>query len=221
MTVHVGSSMDEDAVWAAIDRQRLELSDLLQDLRDDEWARPSLCAGWTVRDIAAHLALAHAGRTRALSDLVRAGGSVDRMIRDMARRHATAPPEQLIAELRGMVGSRKLPPIVTHLEPLLDLLVHGQDITIPLGRPRPIPVEAAATAATRAWTMRWPLSRAFPVRDRLRGLHLVATDVAWSAGGGPRVEGPIGALLLVLTGRTASLEQLGGDGLGELLARIH
>lgn len=220
MTVHLGTGMDEDAVWAAIDRQRLELADLLADLREDEWAHRSLCAGWSVRDVAAHLALAHTGRAQALVGLVRAGGSVDRMIRDMALRHA-APPERLIAEIRAMTGSRKLPPVVSYLEPLVDVLVHGQDIAIPLGRPHPIPVDAAVAAATRAWTMRWPLSRAFPVRDRLRGFELVATDTGWSAGRGPRVEGPIGALLLLMTGRTASLEQLGGAGIGELLTRIH
>jgi uncharacterized protein (TIGR03083 family) len=139
------------------------------------------------------------------------------MIADSARRHAVVPTGQLIAEIGAMVGSRRTAPAVTHLEPLIDVLVHGQDIAIPLGRPRPIPLAAAATAATRVWTTPWPLSIAFGVRARMRGLHLVADDTDWAAGEGARVEGPMHALLLLLTGRTAAaLPSLSGDGTGRL-----
>ena len=64
-----------------------------------------------------------------------------------------------------------------------------------------MPVEAATAAATRVWTMGWPMSTAFRARTRLRGLRLVATDTDWSAGDGAIVEGPVEALLLLLTGR--------------------
>lgn len=209
---------DLDTVWRMTDSSRLGLVDLLRDLRDDEWDRPSLCSGWSVRHVAAHLALAHIGVRDAMVGLVRAAGSVDRMTRDTARRHATAGTDRLIAEIGQMVGSRRLAPGVTPLEPLLDALVHGQDIAIPLGRSRPMPVDAAAAAASRVWTMRWPLSRAFPIRDRLRNLRLVATDAEWSAGRGNSVEGPIEALLLLMTGRTAAVPRLRGTGMGELYA---
>ena len=46
-----------DAVWAAIDDQRARTADLLQQLTDEQWRRPSLCEGWTVRHVAAHLTL--------------------------------------------------------------------------------------------------------------------------------------------------------------------
>jgi uncharacterized protein (TIGR03083 family) len=211
--------MDEDAVWAATDRQRSSLADLLEDLREDEWDAPSLCAGWRVREVAAHLALAHTGTGAALAGLVRARGSFDRMVRDTALRHSAAPSAQLVREIRAMVGSRRHAPGITHLEPLLDVLVHGQDIAIPLGRPRPVPSDAGAVAATRVWTMPWPMSATFAARRRLAGLRLVATDADWSAGAGERVEGPVGALLLLLTGRTAAaLGQLSGPGTARLAA---
>lgn len=218
MARHPTAGMDADAVWAAIDRERLDLADLLETLSEEEWTQPSLCTGWRVRDVAAHLALAHMGRGQALVGLLRAGGNFDRMVRDTARRHATAPTEQVIAELRGMVGSRTLAPGVTHLEPLVDVLLHGHDIAVPLRREHPMPVDAAATAATRVWTYRWPLSIAFRARTRLRGLELVASDADWSVGEGARVEGPIGALLLLLTGRTVLLDRLTGDGVDQLTA---
>ena len=53
--------MNPDGVWQAIDAQRAGLCDLLADLGDDEWRQPSLCAGWTVRDVAAHLTLQQLG----------------------------------------------------------------------------------------------------------------------------------------------------------------
>jgi uncharacterized protein (TIGR03083 family) len=205
--------LDEDAVWAATDRERSSLADLLDDLDEAEWDVPSLCTGWRVREVAAHLALAHTGPGAALTAMVRARGSFDRMVRDTALRHAAAPPAQLAGEIRAMVGSRRKAPGITHLEPLLDVLVHGQDIAVPLGRPRAVPVDAAVAAATRVWTTPWPLSTAFSCRHRLRGLALVATDADWRAGAGDRVEGPIGALLLLLTGRTAAaVHHLAGPG---------
>jgi uncharacterized protein (TIGR03083 family) len=207
-------STDLDAVWAVVDRERLDLADLLDDLAGAEWGRPSLCAGWRVRDVAAHLALAQTGPARAAVDLVRAGGSLRRMIHDTAVRHAERPPALLTAQIRGMVGSRRTAPGVTPLEPLLDVLVHGQDIAVPLGRERHMPVAAAVTAATRVRTMPWPMSTTFP---RVRGVRLVATDARWAAGEGELVEGPVEALLMVLTGRTeAVLDRLSGDGVARL-----
>lgn len=212
MDRHPRAGLDEDAVWAAIDRERRDLSDLLDDLSDEEWAQPSLCTGWRVREVAAHLALAHLRFPQALVATVRARGSFDAMVRDTALRHARTPTGQLVAQLRAMVGSRRHVAGTSSLEPLLDVLVHGQDIAVPLGRPRDMPVDSAAAAATRVWTVGWPLSRAFRARPRLRGLELVASDTDWSAGAGARVEGPIEALLLLLTGRTARLDRLTGEG---------
>jgi uncharacterized protein (TIGR03083 family) len=156
----------------------------------------------------------------ALAGAVRARGRFDRMIRDTALRHAAGTSRaRVVADIRGMAGSRRRAPGVTHLEPLVDVLVHGQDIALPLGRPHPVPAGAAATAATRIWTMGWPLRTAFPGRRRLAGLQLTATDTAWSVGHGDRVEGPIAALLLLLAGRPAALDRLGGPGAAHLTLR--
>ena len=50
----------------------------------------------------------------------------------------------------------------------------------------------------------------------LEGYRLTATDIDWTRGQGPEVAGPIGALLLLLTGRDAALEQLTGKGADSL-----
>ena len=212
--------LSTDAVWAVVDRERRELADLLEGLSDEQWDVPSLCAGWRVRDVAAHLTLAHMGPGRAAVEAVRARGSFDAMVRDTALRRARAPRQELVLALRAMVGSRRRAPGISPLEPLLDVLVHGQDVTLPLGLQRAVPLDAATTVATRVWTAGWPLSRAFSARRRLQGLQLVADDVDWSVGDGPRVEGPVEALLLVLTGRTAAVRhRLRGPGAGVLAGR--
>jgi uncharacterized protein (TIGR03083 family) len=98
---------------------------------------------------------------------------------------------------------------------MLDLLVHGQDITVPLGRERPMPSQAAAVAATRAWALNWP----FRTRRRLRGLQLVATDTSWTVGTGSPLQGPIADQLLLLTGRPVDPARFTGAGV-EALRRV-
>ena len=208
--------MNRDEVWQAIDGERINLANLFDDLAADEWETASLCAGWRIRDVAAHLTLARMGVLPALLAMLRARGNFNRMIRDTAVRQARLPVGQYAVLIRGMIGSRKTAPGVTDLEPLIDVLVHGQDIAIPLGRSRPMPPRAAATAATRVWGMGWP----FYAERKLSGLRLIATDHPWSAGQGPEVEGPIAAILLLLTGRRAALPRLSGPGAAELRARL-
>ena len=53
--------MNDDEVWAVIDLQRQRTADLLDQLSDEEWRQPSLCQGWTIRDVAAHLTLQQVG----------------------------------------------------------------------------------------------------------------------------------------------------------------
>jgi uncharacterized protein (TIGR03083 family) len=197
-----------DEVWETIDAERGSFADLLDDLSADEWEAPSLCDGWRVRDVAAHVTLAQTGWLPAMRDLVRARGGLNRMIHDAAVRQALLPVERYAPLIRGMAGSRRKAPGVTHLEPLIDILVHGQDVALPLGRTRPMPPAAAAVAATRSYAMGWP----FQARRRLAGLRLAATDHPWSVGDGELVEGPIAALLLLVTGRTAAVPQLSGPG---------
>ncbi|RSM43453.1 hypothetical protein DMB66_53375 [Actinoplanes sp. ATCC 53533] len=211
--------MNEDQIWQAIDTQRARLCDLLAELDDDQWRQPSLCPGWTVRDVAAHLTLQQLGPGAVLAQMFHWRGSTDRTTAHVARRRAAAlTTEQLIAEIRATIGSRRHIVVVTRLETLCDILVHSQDIAIPLGRHLDLPADAAAVAASRTLSMRWPPP--LPSVRKMAGFRLTATDISWSAGDGPTVRGPMAALLLVCCGRTAALPQLSGDGIAELTARL-
>lgn len=209
--------MGAEEIWQAVDAERLSLVALLQDLDAGAWETPSLCAGWRVRDVAAHLTLA--SRTdpgRVMLEYVRSFGRFDPMMDRLTRRAGQDPPEAILANLRSTVGSRRLAPGTTVREPLLDLLVHGQDIAIPLGIARPVPVRAAHESAERVWTHPFP----FHARRHLASFRLVATDTDWDRGTGSRIDGPVAAILLLLTGRPAALAHLGGDDMGQLAQRL-
>jgi len=208
--------MDREDSWRVITTQRLSLADLLEGLTDAQWEAPSLCDGWRVRDVAAHVAMAPPSFSSMLADAVRARGSFNRLNHDVAVRHAARPVTQIVAELRQHAGSRRLPVVTNYRNILFDVLVHGQDIALPLGLRREVPVEAARVGATRVWTMGWP----FWANRNLRGFRLTATDTTWAVGGGADVRGPIDAMLLLLTGRPAALPRLAGNGIPELTARL-
>ncbi|WP_433061308.1 maleylpyruvate isomerase family mycothiol-dependent enzyme [Dactylosporangium sp. CS-033363] len=206
--------------WPAVDEQRAAVADLLASLTPDEWSHPSLCTQWTVREVAAHLTLQQLTVRDLLARtplLVRAKGNLDRGIHDMAvARTAEVDDAGLVALIRASIGSRRAQTGVTPYETLTDMLVHGQDIAIPLGRDLPMPPDAAAAAATRMMTMHWP--RPFPIKKTLLRYSLLADDTAWQFGNGPAIEGPMSALLLLVCGRLAALDQLRGPGLESLRA---
>jgi uncharacterized protein (TIGR03083 family) len=212
--------MNDDDVWAAIDLQRRRTADLLAGLSDEQWARPSLCEGWAVRDVAAHLTLQQMGPVAALGSALRHPGGLNRVIREAARDRARRPADRLVAGVRASVGSRRPNVGMTNLETLIDILVHGQDIAVPLGLELEMPPEAAAAAAERVrasgGTRKAQVFRHLP----LEGFRLSATDVSWAAGEGPEIRGPIAALLLLLTGRRAGLDRLTGDGAELLRCRL-
>jgi uncharacterized protein (TIGR03083 family) len=206
--------METSEVWTAIDDQRRALVHLLEDLSEEEWRKPSLCKGWTVRQVAAHLALQNttwSAMPRAVPGLIRHGG-MNGAIHAMACRHAELPVEVIVGEIRDRIGVWRPLPTVTFRETAIDYLVHGQDIAVPLGRPLPMPPGLAVLAADRVWAS----PRMFHARKKLAGYRLVAGDVPWAAGRGHEISGTISALLLLLTGRPAALPRLSGPGVAGL-----
>lgn len=202
--------MDEAKVWGHVTSQRLALLHQLRDLSDDEWGRPSLCDGWTVKDVAAHVTASPQVRARDFPAMMARGGlSYNRMVLRDGQRRGRAPVAQLLADHERLAGVHRAPPLLSPLEPLLDILVHTQDILRPLGRTHTAPTEAVVLATDRARRMAVFLGS----RKLVRGVRMVATDADWDRGAGPTVEGPMQELLMLCAGRTAHARDLRGDGL--------
>lgn len=205
------------AVDEAVSAERRRLADHVAELSDEQWSTASLCAAWTVRDVVAHLtSTTRTGVLRIARAAVRARGSFDRMEIDLAaeRAAAHATPE-LVAQLRKSAETNRRFPGSTPLDPLMDLVVHGQDIARPLGRRYVSPPEAVAASLTHVATTSF-----LGGPKRLAGLRLVSTDTGWSLGDGPEVSGGDIDLLLVASGRPSGLAALAGPGLATLTARL-
>jgi uncharacterized protein (TIGR03083 family) len=212
--------MDETR-WAEVQQERRSLAGLLDDLTVEQWETGSLCTRWRVKDVAAHVAMTPIpapGAGTLLVEFVRARGRLWDAGAQIAINHAGRPYAQIVDELCRNAGSRRMPRFVNPENLLLDILVHGQDIAVPLGTDRPMPSVAAQAGFERAWSMGWP----FYARRRLRGMRLVATDAPVDVGdrAGARIEGRLADLLLLVTDRTqAALPRLHGDGAAHLQGR--
>jgi uncharacterized protein (TIGR03083 family) len=206
----------DDDYWSAVRAMRLAVADLLDELAPGEWERASLCAGWRVRDVASHLSLIPTITTgEMLRAAPRAGFNPNRINTLMARRYADRPTAAIVARIREHAGDRRTARVLDVRDSLFDVVVHSQDIALPLGRTVEAPVEATRRGLDRVWELGWP----FRARQRLSGLHLRATDTDWQRGEGPAVEGPALGLLLLLTGRTATAAPLlSGSGVASLPA---
>ena len=193
--------MDSTTIWGHIDTERAWLADFLEQLPEQDWQRPSLCEGWTVRDVAAHLSFAQARIRDVLWPAVRTGFRYNAMIKYSAI-HSRLTHDEIVAKLRSFLGSRARAPFISELEPLIDILLHVQDICVPLGVAAPMPPEAAAAAADRVLNSPWPIRLWKPPTN----VRLVASDHDWSYGEGPVVKATMQEHLLRLTGRTAAAD---------------
>jgi uncharacterized protein (TIGR03083 family) len=210
-------AVDREAIAQAVEAERRDLADLLDRLGPADWDVASLCPGWTVRDVVAHLTLTtRLSKPAAVLGVLRARGDVNRLIHDSAcRRSAQFGPADLVAQLRATAASTRRPLGARPLDPLVDVLVHGQDIARPLNRSRAMPLARVLPALQHVAG-----SSFYGVQKRFTGLRFVATDLDWAAGEGTEVRGPGGELLLVLTGRPAGLDVLEGPGVAEAAARL-
>ncbi|TDP41191.1 maleylpyruvate isomerase family mycothiol-dependent enzyme [Nocardia ignorata] len=188
-----------DTVWRCVAEERTTLVELLAALDESEWDTASLCAGWRIRDVVAHLVLATRFTLATIVvELVRARGNIDQLIHDSAVRYADRTTTAgLLAQLRETIVSRATPIGTTPLDRLMDLLVHGQDIAVPLGIERVAPTEPAQWSLERVWAMGAP----FHAPERLAGYQLCATDTGWTVGSGTVVTGTAVELLMLVTGR--------------------
>ena len=205
-------------VFPLIAAERRRLADELALLAPDAWEAPSLCDGWTVHLVAAHLnAPWEASIPTVLVEVVKArslAGGFDRLARKIAD---ALPPAACVASLRDHADSRFTPPGFGPEAPLTDVIVHGVDMLAPSGRS--VEVDPVALATSLEFLLRGK-SKGFVSKGRIGGLAFEASDLDFRGGPGPLVvRGPALALCATLCGRRALLGQLSGEGLDTLSTR--
>ena len=217
----IDSASDAEAVYQIATANRLLAADMFADLTPEQWRTPSLCAGWTIREVAAHLLEpleTQVGTLELLIYLVRYRGSLDRMVDHTARTVAARPTDELVSGLRERASTRLTPPVIGPLGPMTDTCIHLRDAARPLGLdvcPPP-----ASWRPALDFLVSKLASRGFIPRDRLVGLRLVATDQDWQHGQGAEIRGDSEAVAMAVSGRPAALDDLAGPGTDLLRARV-
>jgi uncharacterized protein (TIGR03083 family) len=190
--------------------QRAELADILGALPEPAWDSPTLCAGWRVREVVAHLTMPFRYDVdEYMAELGKSGGDFTTMSNRVAARDAAAlSPAELTETIRANVHHPWEPPGGGLTAALSHDMIHGLDFSVPLGLRFTVPEERLRhVLPSSADEMSVKL---FEVD--LDGIQLRATDMDWTFGSGPAlVAGPAQDLLLVIYGRKLPAGHLDGE----------
>lgn len=209
-------TMSTAEVWSLVHAERRRLVHDLAPLRTEEWDTPSLCAGWSIHDVLAHLVdSASNGRLAFVGSMVRARGDFHRANAQGVRRHRRDDPQQTLAALREAISLTRTPP-AHRATRLVEAIVHGEDIRRPLGLEGDYPHDGVLAAL--AHQLRTPLSFDGG-RERAAGLRLVAVEGGSTWGDGPEVRGAAIDLLMAVSGRPLAPRVLRGAGAATLTQR--
>jgi uncharacterized protein (TIGR03083 family) len=196
--------------------ERREFVDLLSQLSLGQWDHASLCERWRVRDVVAHVVSYDELKPWAVvRRMARAGFIPNRANAIGVAEYTNRTPGQLTELMRACIPPRGLTAGFGGMIALVDGMVHQQDIRRPLGIPRNIPAPRLRTVLDYALTV--PAVRG---AWRTRRVRLIATDMDWTHGSGPEATGGAEALLMVMAGRRAALDQLSGPGKYALAQRF-
>ncbi len=202
-------------MWTTIAAERGALADDLAGLPDEAWTTPSLCGGWTVHDVLAHMtSTAAMTPPKFLGGFIASGFNFPKLAAKGIAEHRGSSPAEALRNFRAQQHSTSSPP-GPKLSWLGETIVHSEDIRRPLGIRHAFPVEAVRSV----FDFYKGSNTLIGTKSRIDGLTLRATDTDWSHGSGPVVEGPILALLVAATGRRAACDELTGEGVETLRSR--
>lgn len=174
------------------------LADLLESATDETWDRPSLCAGWLVRHVVAHVTMpARMTPEQFGAEMAAAGGDFAVLSDTVAARDAALPVRDQLAALRSPALHGWQPPGGGAAGALSHAVIHSLDVTVPLDRPALAPEPALVSVLDQLTAA----GGAFFGLD-LTGLRLEADDTGWAWGSGEGVRADAGRLVVLLAGRT-------------------
>ncbi|MDH3706895.1 MAG: maleylpyruvate isomerase N-terminal domain-containing protein, partial [Acidimicrobiia bacterium] len=106
--------VEEDVMdpWPMIEADRTALADYLSGLSADEWSAPSLCADWTVEEVAAHmLVIPTVSKPAIFFNFLGSGFNLDKFSAKMVARITDEKSrEQIAAALGDAASSTSTPP---------------------------------------------------------------------------------------------------------------
>jgi len=187
----------------------------LADLSQTQWQTPSLCQGWSVRDLCSHLLMPYELSTaRFLGGIVRARMSFDRLADRWITQDQRSGPD-IAAALAQTTAAGFAVPGAGPLAPLAHLAIHSEDVRRPLVLPGAVAAPSAVLVLDDVTSGKHSIGA-----EKLNGLRFVATDADWSLGAGPEVCGTASTLLSALNGRGPSAAALTGAGAETFRARL-
>jgi uncharacterized protein (TIGR03083 family) len=203
-------------IRAAIAAERTDLADMLDGLPRARWDEPSLCAGWRVREVVAHLTMPFRYSTpRFLLELAKSGGRFNAMSDRRARQDAaTLSVDELASAMRDNAHHPWKPPGGGFVGALTHDVLHGLDITIALGLDRTVPADRMLIVLGGFEVGK--ALRFFGVD--LRGIELHADDLDWTLGAGTPMSGAGQDLALAMVGRRLPTGRLRGEPSGRFTA---
>lgn len=118
--------------WVGEQLQRLH--DALATLPDEAWQQPSLCEGWTLRHVIAHLTMASRYSPEAFGQELAADGfDFGAMSDRLAERDSARSPQELLADLLTDELAQHTTPQGGVIGALSHVVIHGLDATVPAG----------------------------------------------------------------------------------------
>ena len=190
--------MSETTLQPVVAEAFQALANALDDLSPDRVDTPSLCQGWTVRNVLAHMTMAARYSPDEFTARLQAVGfDFTALSNRLAEQDGGLPFDALVKDLRSDVMAHWEPPGGGFAGALTHVVIHGLDATAPLGLGRTCSDDAMRHVLDSLTT--GGVHRHFGVE--VDGLHLRATDLDWSYGSGRPVEAPAHELALMLTSR--------------------
>lgn len=209
-----------DDVHLCTTANRRVIAQLFAQLDDKQLSTPSLCAGWTCRDVLGHMVMAvDLSFPRLLLEVARDRGHAGLTANRLARAYGARPVPDLVRQLEERSHVAVSGSGIGPLSPFADSCIHLRDVAIPLGISTSPPIRDWVRVLAFLTTSRARAAGFLP-RGRLDGLQLQASDGAWSSGSGAPVTGTSEALVMSLTGRQALLDNLVGTGVPMLRRRV-
>lgn len=188
---------------------RSALADALGGLTADQWRGSSLCTGWTPAHVLAHQTMPfRISGQDFMAGLQRCDGDFTRFSDEIAERDSRIPPAELVAVLRDNADNPWSPPGGDLAGALSHDVIHGLDISWPLG----IQYEIRDGATRAVLDSITSAGQQTLFGFCLDGIRVSATDLDWSAGEGAELAGRSRDLLPLLAGRSVPRELFHGHG---------